>query len=186
VRRQTLLTAALAAALLLSAGIVSAQSVAPWLHVRVTESGENGTRVAVNLPLSLVQVFADIAENEIRKELAGGGTHLHLGHEIQIADLRRAWNELRVAGDAELVEIEEDDQHVKISRLADKIIIEFAERGGDGNGRVEVPISVVDALLSGDGEELNIRAAIDQLIATTAGEIVFVEDQRTTVRVWIE
>ena len=185
-RKQAISTAALATALLLSAGVVSAQSAAPWLHVRVTESGDNGTRVAVNLPLSLVQVFADIAENEIRKELSGGGSHFHLGHEIQIADLRRAWNELRAAGDAELVEIEENDQRVKISRLADKIIIEFSGGGNDGNGRVEVPVSVVDALLSGDGEELNVRAALDQLIATTAGEIVFVEDQRTTVRVWIE
>lgn len=185
-RKQAISTAALATALLLSAGGVSAQSAARWLHVRVTESGDNGTRVAVNLPLSLVQVFAEIAENEIRKELSGGGSHFHLGHEIQIADLRRAWNELRAAGDAELVEIEENDQRVKISRLADKIIIEFSERGNDSNGRVEVPVSVVDALLSGDGEELNVRAALDQLIANTAGEIVFVEDQRTTVRVWIE
>ena len=171
---------------LLTAGLAQAQRDAPWLHIRVTEEGEDGTKVSVNLPLSLIGIVADIAEQEIRRETS----HIDLGefedHGISIADIRRAWTELRDAGDAEFVTIEEDDEMVHISRAGDIILIEFEENDGDNSGRVQVPVSVVDALLSGDGEELNIRAALDQLVATSSGEIVLVEADDTTVRVWIE
>jgi len=176
-------------AVLLSAGVVQAQEQAPWLHIRVTEQGEDGARVSVNVPVSLVQVFADIAEKELEKELTGHGSHLDIdmeGHDIEIADVRRAWTELRNAGDAEFVEIQEDDEYVKISRSGNTILIAFEENDGDGNGRVEVPVSVVDALLSGECQRINVRAAIDEMIASSAGEIVFVEDGETTVRIWIE
>ena len=186
-KRQAVFGIALAVALL-SAGIAQAQDEAPWLHIRVTEQGEDGAKVSVNLPLSLVEVFADIAEQQIRNE-----AHVELGldhHDIRIADIRRAWNELRDAGDAEFVTIEEDNEFVRISRAGDIILIEFEQRDADDespdNGRVEVPVSVVDALLSGEGEELNIRAALDELVASTSGEIVFVEADDTTVRVWIQ
>jgi len=175
---------------LLSAGIARAQEQAPWLHIRVTEQGDDGDRVSVNLPVSLVQVFADIADQELEKELSGRASRLDIDfdrHDVEIADVRRAWAELRGAGDAEFVEVEKDDEYVKISRSGDTILIEFEERDDDGSGRVEVPVSVVDALLSGDGERLNMRAAIDEMIsAASAGEIVFVEDGQTTVRIWIE
>ena len=50
-------------AVMVSGGVAYAQQDSPWLHIRVTEEGEDGAKVAVNLPISLVQVFADIAEN---------------------------------------------------------------------------------------------------------------------------
>jgi len=188
-RNRALTAVALAAALLVT-GVAQAQQDAPWLHIRVTEAGEDGSRVAVNLPVSLVQVFADIAEKEIQKELSGDGSRLHFDmddHGIRIADLRNAWTELRNAGDADFVEVEDGDEYVKISRAADKIVIEFDKRDGNNNGRVEVPVAVIDALLSGEGEQINIRAALDEMISSaTGGEIVFVEDGNTTVRIWIE
>ncbi len=176
-------------ALVLSTGVVYAQEQAPWLHIRVTEAGEDGARVSVNLPISLVQVFADIAEKEIENELSGRGSHIDINikdHDIKIADIRLAWTELRNAGDAEFVEIEEGDEYVRISRTGTTILIEFNEGDADDNGRVEVPVSVVDALLDGDGERLNLRAAIDEIIASSSGEIVFVQNGDTTVRIWIE
>ena len=176
-------------ALVLSTGIVYAQEQSPWLHIRVTEAGDDGAKVNVNLPVSLVQVFADVAEKEIEKELSGRGSRIDIDmddHDIEIADIRRAWTELSNAGDAEFVEVEEGDEYVKISRAGNTILIEFDDSDGDGNGRVEVPVSVVDALLDGDGERLNVRAAIDEMIASSSGEIVFVENGDTTVRIWIE
>lgn len=188
-RNRALTAVALAAALLVS-GVAQSQQDAPWLHIRVTEAGEDGSRVAVNLPVSLVQVFAAIAEKEIRKELSGEGSRISFDmddHGIRITDLRSAWTELRNAGDADFVEVEGGDGSVKISRAGDKIVIEFDGHDGDAKGRVEVPISVVDALLAGEGEQINIRAALDELIrSTTGGEIVFIEDGDTTVRIWIE
>ena len=44
---------------------------------------------------------------------------------------------------------------------------------------------VVDALLSGEGDALNIRAAIDQL-STLRGEMVRVIESDNNIRVWID
>lgn len=190
--RQRALVALVLVAMLLAGGaaIAYAQESTPWLHIRVTEDGEDGARINVNLPVTLVQTFADLAEQEIERELSGRGSHVRVHmerHEVEIADIRRAWNELRNAGDAEFVEIEDGDEYIKISRAGDRVVIELDDRdGNDGRGRVEVPVSVVDALLEGEGETLNVRAAIDELIAVSSGEIAFVEDGGTTVRIWIE
>ena len=186
-KRNAIIAIALAA-LTLTAGFAQAQQQDPWLHIRVTEEGESGSKVSVNLPLSLVQVFADIAQTEIEKELSGSRSRIDFdmdNHDIDLEDIRRAWGELRDAGDAEFVEIEDGDEYVKVSRAGNSILIEFDE-DGDASGKVEVPVSVVDSLLSGDGNQLNIRAALDEMIDATAGEIVFIEDGETTVRIWIE
>jgi hypothetical protein len=51
--------------------------------------------------------------------------------------------------------------------------------------RVEIPVSLVDALLSGEGEEANIEAAIVEL-KKRRGDIVRVQDDDSHVRVWID
>ena len=58
------------------------------------------------------------------------------------------------------------------------------EDGADVN--VQIPSSVVDALLSGEGEELNFRAAIEALAAEGEGELVTVNDDDDRVRVWVD
>lgn len=190
--RQRAFVALVLVAVLLTGGaaIAYAQESTPWLHIRVTEDGADGARVNVNLPVSLVQVFADLAQEEIEREISGRSSHVRIHmdeHALQIADIRRAWNELRDAGDADFVEIEDGDEYVKISRADDRVVIELDDRDDDdGRGRVEVPVSVIDALLDGDGETLNVRAALDEMIAVSSGEIAFIEEGGTTVRIWIE
>ena len=46
-------------------------------------------------------------------------------------------------------------------------------------------MEVVDALFSGEGDELNVKAAISQL-QKRRGDIVRVNDETSTVRVWID
>ena len=58
------------------------------------------------------------------------------------------------------------------------------EDGADVN--VQIPSRVVDALLSGEGEELNFRAAIEALAAEGEGELVTVNDDDDRVRVWVD
>lgn len=168
---------------LLAGGAVQAQEQAPWLHIRVTEEGENGSKVNVNLPLSLVQVALDIAEAEIMRE-----GHAHFRHsDVTVADLRRMWDELRAAGDAEFISVEEDDQSITVSRRGDKVLVEIEDlEEGTEKGRIEVPVSVVDALLEGEGETLNLRAALDELVRAQQGEIVMIDNDDTYVRIWIE
>jgi len=157
----------------------------PWIHVAVDETGDKDTRVNVNLPLSVVRVAMQAAPDEIISE-----GKLHLGHiekDIDVASLRTMWAELRESGDAEFVTVEEEDETVKIRREGDLILIDIDERD-DTNPervRVELPVGVIDALFSGDGETLDIEAAFDEL-SKERGDIVQVDDGETKVRIWID
>ena len=51
--------------------------------------------------------------------------------------------------------------------------------------RVEVPVSLVDALLSGEGENVNIQAALAE-VQKRRGDLVRVHDTDADVRIWID
>lgn len=173
----------LAAALLVpAAGVAGEKPASPWLHVQVLEGGEDGARVNVNVPLSLAAVALKIAD---REDIRTGKVFLE-GTEVTVPDLRAMWRELRTAGDAEFVTAREDDQSVRIFRKGDHVFVHVDGDEGE-TVRIQVPVSMVDALLSGENEnELDLRAAIEELRGMTSGELVRVEDGEDTVRIWVE
>ena len=174
--------AALAAALLLTIPSLSfAQK--PWIHVEVTESGEENTHVKVNLPLSLVQVAIDAAPEKFVSE---GRIHLHhVDEDIDVEDLRRIWKELKDAGDAEFVTVESDKENVTVRRDGDLLRIQVDEPEKSERVDIEVPVRVVDALFSGEGETLNLRDALSEL-SGERGDLVRIDSSDATVRVWID
>jgi hypothetical protein len=179
---------ALAAA---GAAPAAAQTATPWLHVRVEEA-KDATKVAVNLPLSVVEAVLKASPEMIEKH---GRIHIGHDHGMKLADLRRIWKELAAVGDAELVSVESEDENVKVQRKGDLLLVfvdQKAKPGKEGRKekgaeqvRVEVPVSLVDALLSGEGEEANIEAAVSEL-KKRRGDIVRVQDDESHVRVWID
>jgi hypothetical protein len=175
-----------------SAAPAAAQT--PWLHVRVEEA-KDASKVSVNLPLSVVEAVLRATPDLIERH---GRIHFdreHGRHGLKLADLRRAWKELAAAGDAELVTVESDDENVKVVRKGDLVQVSVdqkprtdkegkVKKGGE-QVRVEIPVSLVDALLSGEGEEANVEAAILEL-KKRRGDIVRVQDDDSHVRVWID
>ena len=171
------------AALLLMTSPILAQT--PWVHVEVEEGGDDNTHIKVNLPLSVVQVALEAAPE---KFLEDGKIHLHnMDHDLDVEDLRKIWAELRAAGDAEFVSIEGDDKTVHVSREGDliRIVVDGRKEGSTEQVRVEVPVAVVDALFSGEGESLNLHDALEEL-KNQRGDIVRVDDGETKVRIWID
>ena len=175
-----------------TAGTVAAQSApTAWLHVRVDEVRDN-TKVSVNLPLSVVEAVLKASPEILEKH---GRVHIGKHHGLELADLRRVWKELAAVGDAELVSVESDDENVKVQRKGDVVQVfvekkpwtdkEGKKRKGGDNVRVEIPVSLVDAFLSGEGEYGNVEAAIGEL-RKRRGEIVRVQDDDSHVRVWID
>ena len=153
-----------------TAGTVAAQSApTAWLHVRVDEVRDN-TKVSVNLPLSVVEAVLKASPEILEKH---GRVHIGKHHGLELADLRRVWKELAAVGDAELVSVESDDENVKVQRKGDVVQVfvekkpwtdkEGRKRKGGDNVRVEIPVSLVDAFLSGEGEYGNVEAAIGEL-----------------------
>lgn len=183
--KRKLLALVLGAVVITVGGVAQAQEStdAQWIHVRVNE--DSGAKVSVNLPISLLEVALDIAQQHGFE--GHDGMNLRLGRhgDMELADLRKMWTELREAGDAEYVNVEDGDETVKIFRQGDRVMIQVND-DDEQQVRVEVPFSVVDTLLGGEGDELNLTGALRELARTNDGEIVQVQGGDTNVRVWID
>lgn len=177
---KTLAAAALALTLLT---VSAAAQGSPWLHVEVRDNGgDKGETVNVNVPFSL----ASIAMRAVPQKAFEKATEKLEKNDISIADIRAMWTELRNAGDAELVTVDDADQTVRVVREGDRIRVRVQSKQEDGEQvGVDLPIAVVDALFSGTGEELNIPAAMVEL-ESVRGDVVNVTDKDQTVRVWID
>jgi hypothetical protein len=151
----------------------------PWLHIRVDEG--RGAKVAVNLPMTVV----DAALKAVPEGLGSHG-RLHIGRHARhphVSDLREVWRELRAA-DGEFLAREEGGERVSVSRKGEVVIVRVDRRGAP-EVHVEVPVGVLDAFLSGEGDELNVRAGFSEL-AKGRGDVVRVKDDDTTVRIWVD
>jgi len=163
-------------------GLLEAAPASRWLHVTVEEAGERSEIVRVNLPLVVVEkALPAIRDEHIRRGRVALG-------DIQMdkAGLREMWNAVREAGEAEFVTVEGADENVRVTREGEFIVVRAMDRK-EGAGKVDVrlPLQVVDALLSGEGEELDILAAIREL-ERHEGDLVIVHDGDSKVRIWVD
>ncbi len=185
---------------LAAATTAAAQTGTAWLHVRVEEAKE-ASKVSVNLPMTVVEAILKASPEMIEKH---GKVHFGEEHGLKMADIRKAWKALAQVGDAEFVTVESEDENVRVARKGDivqvfvdakpKAVKEGAAKEGAAKEarhgqpeevRVEVPVSLVDAFLSGEGEEGNFDAAIAEL-QKRRGDIVRVKDDDSNVRIWID
>jgi len=190
-RKSILAGVGLLALSVLPAATAAAQTGTVWLHVRVEEV-KQASKVSVNLPMAVVEAVLKASPEIIEKH---GKIHIGDHHGMKMADLRKVWKELAAVGDAELVTVESEDENVKVMRKGDLVQVfvdNKAKPGKDGKAakggeevRVEVPVSLVDAFLSGEGEEGNFEAAVAEL-QKRRGDIVRVKDDDSNVRIWID
>jgi len=178
--RRVTMSVALAVVAILTGAAVQAQS--PWLHVRVN-GGDNQESVALNLPLSVVQAVLRAAPEHLvedgRIRIRGNDSGL------RIADLRTIWVELSAAGDADFVTMQDDDKTIRVGRRGDQIQVRVADPDDGEELTIDVPARLVDALLSGDGDELNIEAAVD-VLQGIRGDVVNIRGDDDRVRVWVD
>ena len=171
-----------ASALLCLAGLARAQDAPqPWIHVEVV-GGDEGN-VSVNLPLAAAEVLASMIPPE---RIGGGEIQLtDSGVSVSIPAVRRMWRQLLAAGDAEFITMEHEDDTVRVARSGDEIEVRMARGGEDETADMRLPVAVVDALLSGDGDSLNLPAALARL-GELRGDIVRVREDDRRIRVWID
>lgn len=171
-------------ALLLAGAPPAAAQAKPWLHVQVEEA--RGTKVHVNVPLSLVEIALKAAPQPVFDE-----DHIHIGgrngKSLRVSDARKMWLELKAAGDTDFVTIRDEDEAetVTVSRKGDLVQVRVEGDKKSERVMVDVPIALVDVLFSGEGEELNVHGAIQEL-AKRRGDVVRVEDKDDRVRIWID
>lgn len=169
------------AAIVLAVLFVAAPSLAAdrWFHVRVDEP--SGAEVAVNLPLSLIEMAVSMIPEDFSDQV-----HVELNQDgFSIQQLHQLWQEVKDTGDATFVTVKDGDQTVEVSRSGNYLI---AQTVGDGDTQIDVrfPLEVVDALFSSGPDRLDIAAAVRALANYADGDMVTVRDNDTTVRVWVD
>lgn len=151
-----------------------------WVHVHV-ENPKESEKVKVNIPVSLVEELLPLVED---KEIHNGTLHLQ-DNDIKVQDLRKAWQAVRDQGDGEYLSVEKPDQNLRVFTKGNFFCVET-----DGNSKdqvsMKIPMQVVDALLSGKGDELNLMDAIKALKESGVKDIVSIKSSDATVRVWID
>ncbi|MFQ5817931.1 MAG: hypothetical protein ACE5H2_08250 [Terriglobia bacterium] len=168
---------------LVAATVALAQPADRWLHVRVEKSGEEPETLRVNLPLALAEAVLPAIHVD---PLRGGKLKLR---EIKIheVDWRAVLEAVRAAGEGEFLTIESAHESVRVAKEGGYLIVKVRE-DEQKNQQVDVklPFPVVEALLSGEEDELDLVAALRVLSAHGDIELVTVKDGAETVRVWID
>lgn len=153
-----------------------------WMHINVR--GAENENVSINLPISMIEKMANLIPDD-----AKGDSRLRFNDEdITIAELREIWGDLRKQPDATFITVDETDSKVRVAKRGGYLIVRAHDQKGGRNEQVEmkIPGTVVDALLSSPGEQLNMTAALQALARHGAGELVTVTGDGETVRIWVD
>ena len=168
-----------AALCLLAAGVQA--TTKEWLHIHVNDSGDSGEKVRVNIPLSLVEVMLPMVEE---KELSDGKIRIN-DKNFKVADLLEIWNAVKNEGDSEFVSVQKKGENVRVFTKGNFLMVE-SDKNSNGKVNIKMPMAVVDAMLSGDEESLNLAAAVKALRESGVKDIISVQDDDTNVMVWID
>jgi hypothetical protein len=166
-----------------AAAVVAAEAPARdlWLHVNVRETA--GGRVNVNLPVAVVEKVADLVPVDARRS-----GHVRMGeHDLTAAQLREVWRTVKNGPDATYVTVDEKDSKVRVAKSGRYLLVRTDDSTPNRSQvDVRIPVSVVEALLTGEGDELNVGAALRALARQGEGELVTVDDAKDTVRIWVD
>jgi len=181
-KSKTMAIAALALAMA-GAGVLQAreQGKELWLHINVHEG--TGGRVNVNLPISVVEKAAALIPDDARHS---GRLRLD-HHDMSAAELRDLWRAVKDGPDATYVTVDERDGKVRVAKSGGYLLIR-ADDPAPRRSQVDVrmPVAVVEALLAGSGDDLDVGAAVAALARQGEGELVTVNDDKDTVRIWVD
>ena len=164
-----------------------------WIHVRVIESGPDGDRVRVNIPLSLAEAVLPT----IKCDKLNEGKVKVEGHAFDQVDVRALLEAVRKTGDNQYVTVESKDQNVEVAKAGEFLLIKVHENSKHGAKKdqaskgqntvdIKVPFKVANALLSGPTDELNVLAALRALDEYQNLELVTVKDGSDDVRIWVD
>lgn len=155
-----------------------------WFHVKVREKGGDNSNVTLNIPVSFLQSLMPMVTKQAKLH---DGKVAFNDKDVSTDDLRRVLRALKDSPDATFAEVESDEAKVIFYKQGNYLRAETKEgtrEGAEVNARF--PIAVLDALLSGNGDELNLEAALNALVEHGTGELVTIRDGETSVRVWID
>jgi hypothetical protein len=155
-----------------------------WLHVRVISTNSKGESVRVNVPLDLAEkVLPAIDHDRLRNGKVRIGCM-----DCDGVDVRTLFEAVRTAKDGEYVTVQSNDADVSVMKKDGQMLVHVHDKNKSKDSRIEVkvPMKVVEALLSGSKDELDIVAGLHALASQGDVELVSVKDEENTIRVWLD
>jgi hypothetical protein len=155
-----------------------------WLHVRVISTNSRGETVRVNVPLELAEkVLPAIDHDRLHKGKVRIGCM-----DCDGVDVRTIFEAVRNSRDGEFVTVESNDADVSVTKKDGQLLVHVHDKNKPKHSQVEVkiPMKVVEALLSGSKDELDIAAGLHALAGQGDVELVSVKDEDSTIRVWLD
>jgi hypothetical protein len=175
----------IAAAVLLSAAMLSAASVQRWIHIRVESAKGASGDVSFNVPIEMASAVLPAIPSD----------HDHHGKfniqaSINGADVRALLDSVRNSPDNVFITMERHDSELSVAKSGRFLLIKIVnkptpEHPSGKTIAIKVPTSVARALVSGDSGDIDVNAGIHAL--ALEGEVdVTVKSDKETVRVWTD
>ena len=140
----------------------------------------------INIPIALVHsLLPMIDDHGISGRVSHRGIRINGRRHLSVSELREIWDQIKNEPGYEFVSVDRRDEKVTVSMDEDGLLVKTIE-GGVTEVNIRVPVDVVDALLSGQGDELDLMAAIEAFSSLGDTEVLSVRDGDSTVRIWID
>jgi hypothetical protein len=155
-----------------------------WLHVRVISSNSKGETVRVNVPLELAEKVLPAIDHD---RLHNGKVRIGC-MDCDGVDIRTIFEAVRSSKDGEFVTVQSNDADISVMKKEGMLFVHVHDKNKPKHSQVEVkvPMKVVEALLSGSKDELDIVAGLHALAGQGDVELVSVKDDDNTIRVWLD
>ncbi|MGB8472656.1 MAG: hypothetical protein WCE61_01075 [Candidatus Acidiferrum sp.] len=155
-----------------------------WLHVRVVSNNSKGENVRVNVPLALAETVLPAIDHD---RLHGGKVRIGC-MDCDGVDIRALFNAVRNSKDGEFVTVQSNDADIRVAKKDGQFLVHVHDKDKPKASQVEVrvPMKVVEALLSGGKDELDIAAGLHALASQGDAELVSVKGDDSTIRVWMD
>lgn len=155
-----------------------------WLHVRVINTNSKDESVKVNVPLDLAEKVLPAIDHD---RLHGGKVRIGC-MDCDGVDIRTLFEAVRSSKDGEFVTVQSKDADIAVAKKDGQFLVHVHDKNKPKTSQIEVkvPMKVVEALLSGGKDELDIAAGLHALADQGDVELVSVKDEDSTIRVWMD
>lgn len=155
-----------------------------WIHIRVENAEAKGEMVRVNVPLTLAERVLPTINND---RIHNGKLRINQAN-VNGVDLHALLEAVRSARDGEFVTVQGTTGDVRLAKNAGYLQVHVREikEGTPKRVEVRVPLTVVDALVSAGGNELDLVAGVRALATQGDTELATVKDGQSTVRIWLD
>ena len=152
----------------------------PWLHVQVEEDATDGKGMTLRLPLPAVVALITMVPNTT---ITNGQLELNREQQEIVTVLRDLLKQLERAEGSKFLTSRHEDGTVRVERQDQHYKVDIHGQGVSAQATISVVL--VQALLSGETETLNIDAGVN-VLRKLRGEVIRVDESNRHIRVRID